>query len=118
VQNSPLQSGHVQPWQAHESDETAVLALAQHECLGVLFSSVALERQPQFSHSHGSQVQNSPLQSGHLQSSQVQPWFASAFAAVELRAVAESVSTKPTNTTANRPATRMEIRFMVESFRG
>ena len=124
VQNSPLQLGHAQPSQAHESGNAAASFLAQQAPLvqqlgwASLFGALAAERQPQSSHPHGSHVQNSPLQSGHAQPSQAQPWPAAALESLELRALAVMVRAKPTKTIANEVATRMRQRFMVEILSG
>jgi hypothetical protein len=113
VQNSPLQSGHSQPLQAHElaADAVAVLA-AQHECpaahasfVPVDVASVALQPQPW--HSQMSQVQNSPLQSEQAQSMQPQPPELAV-----LRAIAVNVQARPIRPST---ATMINSRFMVNS---
>jgi hypothetical protein len=91
VQNSPLQSGHWQPSQAHVSHAAfaAVLVVAEQP---LVFATAAVlaaaASQAQLPHVQTSHVQNRPLQSGHWQSAQPQqadlaaadvgPWLAKA----------------------------------------
>jgi hypothetical protein len=75
VQNSPVQSGHLQPTQAHDLAVAAVFLAAQHECeAGVAPSDCSAEAPLQLQplHVHTVQVQNSPLQSGQAHSMQPQ----------------------------------------------
>ena len=79
MQVSPLQSGHLQTSQPQlafasmELDEQQLtLALAEQQ-LGAALAAVLQAHSP---HSQSSQVQVSPLQSGHLQSTQPQDDFA------------------------------------------
>jgi len=69
VQNSPLQSGHLQTSQPQQAAFFATFAAAT----AVEAFDLAAIWQPQLPHSQTSHVQNSPLQSGHLQPTQRQP---------------------------------------------
>jgi len=75
VQNSPLQSGHLHTSQPqHEAFFVSLgAATAGRELTAAVDTlDMATFWQPQLPHSQTSQVQNSPLQSGHLQSMQPQ----------------------------------------------
>jgi len=74
VQISPSQPGHEQAVEASSLVKSHV-AFEQHDVSQhpVDVSAFADSRHPQLPHSQTSQVQNSPLQSGHAQSTQPQP---------------------------------------------
>ena len=93
---------------ASDDCEATVFCAAQHEDRGAAVKRFVAARQPQLSHSHGSQVQNSPLQSGHLHPIQPQP-----LGSAVLRAAAVNVQARPMM--AAVAAMKMEARFMVHS---
>ena len=74
VQISPSQPGHEQAVEASSLVDSH-LAFEQQDVSqhAVDVSALAASRHPQLPHLHTSQVQNSPLQSGHAQSTQRQP---------------------------------------------
>jgi len=69
VQNSPLQSGQAQTTQPQPDlavdDFDWLVTLQQDFSATTGEAEAAAVKQPQLPHVHSSQVQNSPLQSGH-----------------------------------------------------